>query len=354
LDNGVVFEFGGNHLALYADTPAAASWAVATLPPFMPLSALPASRHVIARFHDDRSPSIGDELWTESQPLFLGRKAVGRSGDGWRELNDTAAQIRYSVDVDGIDCWYGQSSRFILHEPARLVREILVGRACRAGWCRLHAGAVEVDGRVALVLGCAGAGKSSTVAQLVAAGASFVANDRLVAMGGSSPRVVGLPVAVRWSEVQLGLFAGGRDWIDHHAERSSLRRSDDRAGYMKYELTVPEVAALAASPTVPGGRLTTIVVVDRRVDCVGSVVRPLAAVDCRSELWKCLLGEDPAFPAFYDLEPPDKFVSEQAFSRLSASVSGLPSLRFRARFDDTSAVEGLLAEIAQSPSQPTI
>ena len=355
VDDSLVFGLGDNNLALYSDNPVAASWAVATLPPFMPLVASAASHHVVARFHDD-GPAMDDQGWGEEQPLFLGRNAVARSGGGWRELIDTDTQTRYRVDVDGVTSWYGRPSRFLLHEPARLVREMLVGQARRAGWCRLHAAAIEIDGLVALILGGAAAGKSSTVAQLVAAGASFVANDRLLAAGGlgGSPRVVGLPVAVRWSGAQLSLFAGGRGWIDDYDKRSSLRRSDDRAGYLKYELTIAEVAALAACPVVPRGRLSAVVVADGRVDADGSVLSPLTDVECRSELRECLLEDDPAFPAFYDLEPPDKVATEHAFCHLSESISGLPSFRFRARFDDTSAVEGLLAEIVRSsPNQET-
>lgn len=348
VDNGLVFGFEDNSMALHSDAPVAVSWAARTLPPFMPLVASPASRQVVARFHDDY-PVMDDREWGEAQPLFLGRNAVSRSGDGWRELIDTGTQTQYRIAANRVTCWYGRPSRFLLHEPARLVREMLVGQARRAGWCRLHAAAVEVNGLVTLILGGAGAGKSSTVAQLLAAGASFVANDRLLATGiaRESPHVVGLPVAVRWGEAQLSLFAGGRGWIDDHEKHSSLRRSDDKAGYRKYELTVAEVAALTASVPVPRGRLSAVVVADRRLDS-GRILSALTAAELRSELEECKLEDDPAFPSFYDLEPPDRDASEQTFEWLSKSINGLPSFRFCARFDDTSAVEALLAEIAQT------
>lgn len=353
VDDGLVFGFGDSSLSLYSDAPEAVSWAAATLPPFMPLVSSSASLHVAARFYDD-GPGVGGHGWGEAQPLFLGRSAVGRSGDGWRELIDTAAQTRYRIEADRVTSWYGRPSRFLLHEPARLVREMLVGQARRAGWCRLHAAAVAVDGRVALILGGAGAGKSSTVAQLVAAGASFVANDRLLATGdiGTSVRVVGLPVAVRWSEAQLRMFAAGRDWIDHYDERSLLRRKDDRAAHLKFELTVGEVAALVGSPAVSEGGLAAIVVADRRAGRDGTVLGALTASESLAKLRECRLDNDPAFPAFYELEPPDEDRSEQAFDRLCAGIGGLPSFHFRSSFDDTSAVGELMAEIAlSSPHQ---
>jgi hypothetical protein len=65
-------------------------------------------------------------------------------------------------------------------EAARLVREVLRRQGEHRGEVTIHAGAVFLDGRVWVIPGAKGAGKTTTVcAMLEHVGADFVANDRV-------------------------------------------------------------------------------------------------------------------------------------------------------------------------------
>ena len=48
-----------------------------------------------------------------------------------------------------------------------------------SGWHSLHAGAVELNGRVLLIVGDSGAGKTTVIANLIREGAKYIGNERL-------------------------------------------------------------------------------------------------------------------------------------------------------------------------------
>ena len=66
-----------------------------------------------------------------------------------------------------------------------------------AATATLHATAVAVDGRAALILGASGAGKSSLALQLMALGAVLVADDRTVVQRDGSHIVADVPDTLR-------------------------------------------------------------------------------------------------------------------------------------------------------------
>lgn len=81
-----------------------------------------------------------------------------------------------------------------------VVRELVTGRATRRAALLLHARALILGDRAVVVAGPNGAGKTTLLLHLLhAAGARFVANDRVVIRIGTPPRVHGMPsiVAIR-------------------------------------------------------------------------------------------------------------------------------------------------------------
>lgn len=90
----------------------------------------------------------------------------------------------------------------------RVVRELTMAHARRAGRPLLHAAAVEIDGRGIALVGPKRAGKTTLLLHLLRApGARFVANDRVfVDLDGSPPQLTGLPSIVALRAGTLELF----------------------------------------------------------------------------------------------------------------------------------------------------
>lgn len=231
-----------------------------------------------------------------------------------------------------------------------MVREVLLARACSSGALRWHAGAVAYPGGAVLVLGGAGSGKSSTVAQLLAAGAGFVGNDRVLlhVTDRQQARLYGVPLAIRWTPAQMRLFPGGAELMRDYDTVSSLRRQDSLAGHPKYEVTPAELGRLTGCPAVPDAPLTGVVVVDRSRTTGCASVKPLDAATGAAELHAAWLRSDPAFPpsssparcgrARSPPRPAEDVLAEVRWCRLTATHG------------DTAAIPALLDHLGLSPA----
>ena len=108
--------------------------------------------------------------------------ALADDGFGWTVDGDA---LRFTASDIGV--WEVRGGHEIALAPIgeadpRELRLFTLGSAWGAlgyqrGWAMLHGSAVEVGGRVALLCGDAGAGKSSLAAALVAEGAALLADD---------------------------------------------------------------------------------------------------------------------------------------------------------------------------------
>jgi hypothetical protein len=74
-------------------------------------------------------------------------------------------------------------SRWPALEVARFVREIIVGHLQKEGWTVIHAAAVSFNNRAVLIAGPKGAGKTTTLIGLIAAGFQYISNDRVLIKG---------------------------------------------------------------------------------------------------------------------------------------------------------------------------
>jgi hypothetical protein len=324
-------------------------WARETLAPF--IEEVPASQgafNVEAIFadEDDEESITLPTGQLDLQPLFLGRVAAARSADGLRDLVDVQNGVHYRVAQNSVRIRYRTPSSFLAHEPARIIREALAAQVASDGWCRMHAAAVAVDGRGILVVGGPGSGKSSTVVQMLARGASYIANDRLLVRAAPDGNVMvrGLPIAVRWSAAQLHEFASGPDFIRCYETHSRLQRSDLKAGFRKYELTLPEVAAISGAPMVTEASVAAVVLPRRRGDEPGVVARAQHP-GLADELAEHFLPVDPAFPPFFLLQPTEQRQVERLINSAAIALARLPGYVLGGTHDDHAVAQELLWQL---------
>lgn len=91
-------------------------------------------------------------------------------------LNSAQLEFILSATNDRVDVYY--SAGIIVDDITRVLLGTIMGRILsRRGKPALHANVVDIDGGAVLFCGCSGAGKSSTTAALVAAGAPLLADD---------------------------------------------------------------------------------------------------------------------------------------------------------------------------------
>lgn len=309
--------FSSLRVRLTSDLPEVMAWAEETLQPYFRRSdgTSPPDDHVVARFAGPPEPVAGPG---ELQALFLGRQGTRHGKGAGTRVLDVASGHVFALFDDRVIAHYTERSPYVLRDPARLVRECAVDRMCARGGLRLHAAAVAIGGSGVLIVGArnsGGTGKSSTLAHLLAEGADFIANDRLLAVeNGHGVCLLGLPVAIRWGADQLDLFERARAFRADYGARSSLRMTDAKAGYAKYELTPCELSALTGRPIRPHAPLAAVVVVDRTAGSAPSRcarTRPSGSV-----LSEAHLERDPAFPSFFRTAQDERATGSDRFDRL--------------------------------------
>jgi hypothetical protein len=125
--------------------------------------------------------------WPEAGGATLLRSPVGRSGPVL--VVDAHPEGGYLVQADGFGAFLiAPDGRRVLVAPGPvagwrwqrlLTAQALPVAALLRGLELFHASAVEIDGRVVAISGPSGAGKTTTAAQLMLAGATFLADDVL-------------------------------------------------------------------------------------------------------------------------------------------------------------------------------
>ena len=83
-----------------------------------------------------------------------------------------------------------------VHELGRCIRDLLTAFMRSRGWELFHAGAVRVGGKICLLPGYSGAGKTSLVVAMLHAGGDYIANDRVfIKVTGDTVRLKAFPMA---------------------------------------------------------------------------------------------------------------------------------------------------------------
>lgn len=160
-------------------------------------------------------------------------------------------------------------------EAARLVREVLRRQGEHRGEVTIHAGAVRLDGRVWVIPGAKGAGKTTTVcAMLEHAGADFVANDRVHVSARDGGYVVAAwPMTTR---IGLGTCQGSarlRPWL-----RPTTQPVYPQTGWDPVTgLTDADLAAMIPARDGPKVELTTAELV-ATMGCGAAAGGPVAGI----------------------------------------------------------------------------
>lgn len=160
------------------------------------------------------APQPSSTLYARAHMLV----AQGDAGGAILAVSPENALAYWSEPATGRLSIYGFDIEPVAAAAARLAREVVRGVLLRAGWAVLHASAVALDGRVILVVGPKGAGKSTT-AMVMAAGRRWelLANDRVFVRPCPSGGVDVLP----WpsaAAVGIGLL-DALGWYDVARER---------------------------------------------------------------------------------------------------------------------------------------
>jgi hypothetical protein len=227
----------------------------------------------------------------------------------------------------------------------RVVREMATAHALRRGDLHLHAAAVAVGGRAVAFAGPRRSGKSTLLVHaLVAGGARYLTNDRLLVAASHEPPIArGMPtiVALRpetldpFPELRARIDAGGYERHLTLAEAAAARAPEtrevrgplpptDALPRPAPTLTPAQLCAVAGVEAAGAAPLASIVFPRIAPEVPGFEVRPLASDEAAARLRaSLLLGGLPerSAAAFDGPEPP--FVrDETALAALCAAVTG--------------------------------
>jgi hypothetical protein len=300
---------------------AAVEWILETFPPFLDVR-VPASEPPTVEIFVGIPPPEFPRGQRTPVPLFLG-------GRGHRLRTNTSTWIVDDTTGDAVvreratlRAWIGGVGPGSYQACARLVREWLLRDVPHV---RLHAAALSLRGKGVLLIGAGGSGKSTVLSALLRDGGQYIANDRVLLS--QAGELFGLPIAVRWSERQLGMHEAGRAAIDNYWDRSLLCRRDDRAGFAKYEFLPCEVERIAGCRAVTGVKAAAVVILGAPGSHHDATEISSASGDVfQTAMAASVLEPDPAFPLFF--EDPDGTARAVALRREAAqSVAGLPALR---------------------------
>lgn len=182
------------------------------------------------------------------------------------EQGEPGTVVQRSKDVDGLFVFeFLDGTRFRLEErgavitaswpdPATLddmvtylLGPILAFIVRLRGGLALHAGAIVIDGEALLVTGVAGAGKSTTVAAMVARGAKMLSDDvSVIAWADSRPFVLPGYARVRlWDDSAASLF-GSAEALPFLTPTWSKRFVDTRERFERESVAIRAVVVLVA------------------------------------------------------------------------------------------------------------
>jgi hypothetical protein len=133
-----------------------------------------------------------------------------RQGPSWLELEFAQQGVLYRLGTEVIEVGPLHPDANLRNYAYVALRELLTAQVLRPDRLQLHAAAVALEGRVALLMGGRGAGKTTTLLHLLSSGAvALVANDRVLASSTNAGwRIDGIPTMVRVRPGTLALLPG--------------------------------------------------------------------------------------------------------------------------------------------------
>ncbi|MEX2628322.1 MAG: hypothetical protein WD341_00175 [Tistlia sp.] len=174
------------------------------------MTALPTQPCARYRLSTDPGPSGAGCALSAALPAAVA-EALAVCLPGWRVCAEDEVPARPAIQVEAAGPGYlvrhvllpgGCFEAATPPEAANAVAGAATGAwiAARRDWVQLHAAAVELGGRLTLLLGASGAGKSTLALECAAAGHRLFGDDRLALelpeAGASSGRVQGIALGV--------------------------------------------------------------------------------------------------------------------------------------------------------------
>ncbi len=188
------------------------------------------------------------------------------------------------------------SSRLLL----RAIRAIASRMLLQAGWIPLHAASAVVPAGAILLIGRRGGGKTTAMLGMLAAGAGFLANDRVFLAAPQHAEdgawyARGLPTAVSVRRPTIGLFPPLAA-LAHEAAELHCENALDGPPPARRRLLIPsaQLAATFRVPVIASATPRAIVVVDYRGNNRPSQWQTLSVADALAFL--CSLYPDQWFP----------------------------------------------------------
>lgn len=123
------------------------------------------------------------ESGVDTVPIFTGRRYVDRiliSKDITVDCDPTFGMLWVTDRSNrSIVLVLSTKVRWPLLEVSRVVRDLISRYLADQGWALFHAGAVHVNDKNYVIIGNSGAGKTSFIIALSAAGAAYISNERV-------------------------------------------------------------------------------------------------------------------------------------------------------------------------------
>ena len=226
-----------------------------------------------------------------------------RHDEGGRPvLDDARYGVFHRVLADGVEIVAAPGPRAGRLPLLRVVREIVSEALLRSpDRVQLHAAAVAVDGRATLFAAGKGAGKTTLLAhRLLAGGASYVANDRVVVrLAADSAEVAGLPtvVSVRPGTIdRLACLVDGVPHVEHPSHHSIDELAAARATHPPFplgerlRLTPAQWCVQVGAAPVEHARIEAIVVPSIDASVGTHAVERLSHAEAAAALGRALYG----------------------------------------------------------------
>jgi hypothetical protein len=248
--------------------------------------------------------------------LFLGKKGtLTQVSEELIVIKEEQTNNLYVLTPHGQYAWFPCLDQDSFRQPARIIRERLIGCQMAENALKLHGGVAFIDSQAYLIFGPKGAGKTSTIFQLLRAGTrEFCANDRVL-VNIVENRIIcyGLPISIRIGRDIIDWFPELSFLIADYPNRSKLNfhTPSINGSLEKFEFTPQELAQLLQLSIVTHAQVQGVLIPE-----LVQTQKPIKITDVslseRQTLIKdSLLIEDPAFPPVF---------LDQVYSEVSGSI----------------------------------
>ena len=332
----------GCGINLYSDRVEAITWCQEYHDPFFSSTDY-GTKHLppLYSYYGSTSPKSLSCLKGEKIRLFLGKKGtLTQVSEELIVIKEEQTDNLYALTPQGQYAWFPYVTQDSFRQPARIIRERLIGCQMAEGTLKLHGGVAFIEGHAYLIFGPKGAGKTSTIFQLLRAGTKeFCANDRVLVKTVENRLICyGLPISVRIGRDLIDWFPELSFFIADYPNRSKLNfhfPSIDGSPE-KFEFTPQELAQMLQLLIVTHAQVQGVLIPELVRTQKPIRITEVPVPTRRALLEDNLLTKDPAFPPVF---------LDQAYGEISNSTVArlveLPWYKISGCFSDERLTEQL-------------